>query len=257
MNPTRVAALYDIHGNLDALNAVLADVRDAHADLIVVGGDIYPGPLASEVLARLLDSEIPTRFILGNGDRAVLDQREGRPSDAMPERVRATIAWIAARLEHAERQAIASWPATLRLEVPSLGSVLFVHATPWSDTEIFTRSTPLPRLRHLFRDVDADIVICGHTHMQFDRFFDGTRVVNAGSVGMAFGKPGACWLLLEPAGITLRRTSYDLAAAATRIRGTPYPDAEDFASRFVLDPPSEQVMLDLYAKFDEPEIGGR
>jgi len=255
MNPTRVAALYDIHGNLDALDAVLADVRDAQADLIVVGGDIYPGPLASEALARLLDSEIPMRFILGNGDRAVLDQREGRPSDAMPERVRATIAWLAARLEDAERRAIASWPGTLRLEVPSLGRVLFVHATPWSDTEIFTRSTPLPRLRHLFRDVDADIVICGHTHMQFDRFVDDTRIVNAGSVGMAFGEASACWLLLEPARVTLRRTNYDLVAAAARIRRTPYPDAEDFAARFVLDRPSEATMLDLYAKFDEPELG--
>ena len=255
MNPTRVAALYDIHGNLDALDAVLADVREADADLIVVGGDVYPGPLASESLARLLDSDIPTRFILGNGDRAVLDEHEGRPFDAMPERVRATIAWLATRLEDAERRALASWPTTLRLEVSGLGRVLFVHATPWSDTEIFTRSTPLPRLRRLFHDVEADIVICGHTHMQFDRFVDHLRVANAGSVGMAFGKPGACWLLLEPSGVTLRRTTYDLAAAAARIRRAAYPDAEDFASRFVLDPPSEETMLELYAKFDEPDLG--
>jgi predicted phosphodiesterase len=254
----RVAALYDIHGNLDALDAVLAEVRDVRADLIVVGGDIYPGPLTSEVLARLQDCHIPTRFILGNGDRAVLDQREGRLSDAMPEHVRAIIAWLAARLEDAERRALASWPGTLRLDLPGLGRLLFVHATPWSDTVIFTRATPLPRLRRLFHDVDADIVICGHTHMQFDRELDDLRIVNAGSVGMAFGEPGACWLLLEPGGVTLRRTSYDLAAAAARIRSAPYPDAEDFASRFVLDPPSEESMLELYAKFDaEPEVGGR
>jgi putative phosphoesterase len=253
----RVAALYDIHGNLDALDAVLADVRDAHVDLIVVGGDIYPGPLASEALARLLDSDIPMRFILGNGDRAVLDHYEGRPSDAMPERVRATIAWLAARLEDAERRALASWPTTLRIELAGLGRLLFVHATPRSDTEIFTRSTPLPRIRRLFHDVEADIVICGHTHMQFDRRVDDVRIVNAGSVGMPFGKPGACWLLLEPAGATLRRTTYDLAAAAARIRRTPYPDAEEFASRFVLDPPSEETMLAVYAKFDDPATGGR
>ena len=253
----RVAVLYDIHGNLDALDAVLAEVRTAHADLIVVGGDIYPGPLASEALARLLAFDIPTRFLLGNGDRAVLDQREGRPSDAMPERVRGIIAWHAARMEEAERRAVASWPATLRLEMPGLGRLLFVHATPWSDTEIFTRSTPLPRLRRLFHDVDADIVVCGHTHMQFDRFVDDTRIVNAGSVGMAFGEPGACWLLLEPARVTLRRTTYDRPAAAARVRGTSYPDAEDFASRFVLDTPSEQTMLELYAKFDEAELGER
>ena len=253
----RVAALYDIHGNLDALDAVLADVRDAHADLIVVGGDIYPGPLASEVLARLLDSDIPTRFIVGNGDRAVLEQREGRPSDAMPERVRAVIAWLAARLDDAERRALASWPGSLRLAVPGLGRLLFVHATPWSDTVIFTRATPLSRLRRLFHDADADIVVCGHTHMPFDRMVDELRIVNAGSVGMPFGTPDACWLLMEPTGLTLRRTTYDRAAAAAHIRRTPYPDAEDFASRFVLAPPSEKSMLELYAKFDdEPDLGG-
>ena len=253
----RIAALYDIHGNLDALEAVLAEVRDVPADLIVVGGDIYPGPFASETLARLLDLEIPVRFILGNGDRAVLEQREGRPFTAMPERVRSTIAWLAARLQDTERRTLASWPGTLQLDVPSLGRVLFVHATPWSDTEIFTRSTPLPRLRRLFHDTQADIVVCGHTHMQFDRSVDDMRIVNAGSVGMPFGEPGACWLLLEPGGVTLRRTTYDQTAAAERIRRTPYPDAEEFASRFVLAPPSEETMLDLYAKFDDAELGGQ
>lgn len=249
----RIAALYDIHGNLDALDAVLAEVRDARVELIVVGGDIYPGPFAPGALARLLDSDIPVRFILGNGDRAVLDQREGRPFNAMPERVRSTIAWHAARLTDAERRTLASWPASLRLEVPQLGRLLFVHATPWSDTEIFTRSTPLPRLRRLFHDTQADIVVCGHTHMQFDRTVDDMRIVNAGSVGMSFGQPGACWLLLEPGGLTMRRTGYDLVVAAARIRRSSYPDAEDFASRFVLAAPSEETMLDLYAKFDQPE----
>jgi len=253
----RVAALYDIHGNLDALDAVLAEVREARADLIVVGGDIYPGPLAGEALARLLDCDVPARFILGNGDRAVLDQREGRPSDAMPERVRAIIAWLATRLEDAERRTLASWPGTLRLEMPGLGRLLFVHATPRNDTEIFTRATPLPRLRRLFCDADADIVVCGHTHMQFDREVDGTRIVNAGSVGMAFGEPGACWLLLESGGVSLRRTSYDLAAAAARMAMERAGVHPGFASRFVLHPPSEEMMLELYAKFDERELGGR
>ena len=80
----RIAALYDIHGNVDALDAVLAEVRAAQVELIVVGGDVYPGPFATEALARLLDSAIPARFILGNGDRAVLDQREGHPSTRCP-----------------------------------------------------------------------------------------------------------------------------------------------------------------------------
>jgi hypothetical protein len=72
------------------------------------------------------------------------------------------------------------------------------------------------------------------------------RVVNAGSVGMPFGRAGAYWLLLGP-DIHLRRTEYDLDQAAERIRATGYPQAEDFASRFVLEPPSEADMITAFA----------
>jgi diadenosine tetraphosphatase ApaH/serine/threonine PP2A family protein phosphatase len=89
------------------------------------------------------------------------------------------------------------------------------------------------------------VVICGHTHMQFDRMIGRTRVVNAGSVGMPFGVPGAYWLLLEP-DVRLRRTLYDFTQAAERIRGTPYPQAEDFALQSVLTPPSEEKMLEVF-----------
>ena len=83
------------------------------------------------------------------------------------------------------------------------------------------------------------MVVCGHTHMQFDRTIGRIRVLNAGSVGMPFGGPGAYWLLLGP-DVQLRHTSYDLAKAAERIRATKYPQAQDFAARNVLEPPSER-----------------
>jgi diadenosine tetraphosphatase ApaH/serine/threonine PP2A family protein phosphatase len=89
------------------------------------------------------------------------------------------------------------------------------------------------------------VVVCGHTHMQFDRMIGTTRVVNAGSVGMPFGEPGAYWLLLGP-DVELRHTSYDLKRAAERIRQTDYPQAEDFAARYVLQPPSEGEMLEVF-----------
>jgi hypothetical protein len=125
--------------------------------------------------------------------------------------------------------------------------VLFCHATPRSDTEIFTRLTAEERLLPLFEGLDAAVVVCGHTHMQFDRTIAGVRVVNAGSVGMPFGEPGAYWLLLGP-DVRLRYTPYDLAGAAARIRGTAYPQADDFAARNVLVPPSEAAMLDAFAR---------
>ncbi|HVR95372.1 MAG TPA: metallophosphoesterase family protein, partial [Thermoanaerobaculia bacterium] len=81
----RVAAIYDIHGNLPALEAVLQEIRQVGVDRIVVGGDVLPGPMPRETLACLLDLEIPIQFIRGNGDRVVLEQRTGQETERLPE----------------------------------------------------------------------------------------------------------------------------------------------------------------------------
>lgn len=243
----RVAALYDIHGNFPALEAVLADVHRADVDRIVIGGDVVPGPMPRETLACLLDLGLPTGFIQGNGDREVLARMRGIETGTVPEKFREVIDWVAGQLHPEDEQLLASWPKTLRVAIPELGDVLFCHATPRNDTDIFTRLTPANRLRPIFGAVDVPVVICGHTHMQFERTIGRTRVVNAGSVGMPFGEPGACWVLLGP-DIQLRRTSYDLANAAQRIRASKYPQAEHFAASNVLQPPSEKEMLDAFAR---------
>jgi predicted phosphodiesterase len=139
------------------------------------------------------------------------------------------------------------WPATARVEIAGLGRVLFCHATPRNDTDIFTRLTPDDRLHQLFGHVDADVVVCGHTHMPFERRVGAVRVVNAGSVGMPFGEPGAYWLLLGPS-IELRRTAYDFDVAAARIRQTSYPQAGQFAAGHILQPPSEAQMLEVFGR---------
>ena len=118
-----------------------------------------------------------------------------------------------------------------------------------NDSEIFTRLTAEDRLVPVFEGLDVPVVVCGHTHMQFDRTIGRTRVVNAGSVGMPFEEPGAYWVLLGP-DVQLRRTPYDLAKAAERIRDTKYPHAEDFAARNVLQPPSERETLEAFARFE-------
>ena len=128
-----------------------------------------------------------------------------------------------------------SWPATCRVEIRGLGEALFCHATPRNDTECFTRLTPEDRLAPVFAGVSVPMVICGHTHMQFDRTIGKVRVVNAGSVGMPFGAPGAYWILLGP-NVQLRHTPYDLTKAAERVRDTSYPKAEDFAAHNILQP---------------------
>lgn len=243
----RVAAIYDIHGNLPALEAVLEEVRQAGVDQVVVGGDVVPGPMPRETLARLLDLGIPVQLIHGNGDREVLAARHGTETATLPEQAREAIRWTAQQLEPEHERWMASWPPTLRLEIRGLGPVLFCHATPRNDTEIFTRVTAEDRLLPVFEGLDVPVIVCGHTHMQFDRKIGRVRVVNAGSVGMPFGKPGADWLLLGP-DVELRHTPYDLAKAAERIGGTSYPQARDFAERYVLQPPSEGEMLEVFAK---------
>jgi predicted phosphodiesterase len=243
----RVAALYDVHGNLPALEAVLADVRRAQADCIVVGGDVFPGPLASEALACLRGLDLPVRWIKGNGEREVLAWKRGEESAAIPEQFKAVMRWSARRLRPDEEEWLDQWPATLRLPIDELGDVLFCHATPRNDSEIFTRLTPEERLIPMFAGADAAVVVCGHTHMQFDRTIGATRIVNAGSVGMPYGKPGAYWALLGP-DIRLQRTSYNLAAAAFRIEESDYPQARDFAENFVLRPSTEDKMLEALTK---------
>lgn len=242
-----VAALYDIHGNLPALEAVLNDIRRAGVERILIGGDVVPGPMPRETLACLRGVELPVHFIHGNGDREVLARMAGVETGTVPERFRHVIEWTAAQLTADDQQQLASWPQTLRLAVPGLGDVLFCHATPRNDTEIFTRLTPEDRLGPVFDDAGVPLVVCGHTHMQFDRMVGSTRVVNAGSVGMPFGEPGAYWLQLGPA-VHLMRTAYDLAEAARRIRAGPYPDAEAFAATNILNPPSESEMIARFAR---------
>ena len=254
----RVAALYDIHGNLLALEAVLEDIRQADVDQIVIGGDVVPGPMPRETLGRLLDLDVPTHFIHGNGELATLAQVEGERTGSVtywgtttgarpPESIIDIYRWTMAQLQPEFEPLLARWPKTLQLEIDGLGQALFCHSTPRSETEVFTRLTAEDRLLPLFEPLQVAVVVCGHTHMQFDRMIGRTRVVNAGSVGMPFGEPGAYWLLLG-SDVQLRHTPYDLAKAAESIRASNYPQAQDFAAHHVLQPPSEKQMLEAFSQ---------
>lgn len=248
----RVAALYDIHANLPALEAVLAEVRRAAVDAVVVGGDVLPGPQPRETLACLLSLEVPTRFIIGNGDREVLARMRDQETDWYRRALaawREPVHWTATQLADEHERFLADLPPTCHLAIPGVGDVLFCHATPRNDTEIFTCETAEQRLLPVFQGVAADMVVCGHTHMQFDRTVGRVRVVNAGSVGMPVGQAGADWLLLGP-GVELRHTAYDLAAAVRRIRATHYPQAEEFAAHSILQPPSRDVILAAYGRVE-------
>ena len=164
---------------------------------------------------------------------------------SVPADAKAIIRWQSQQIDSALQRLVTGWPMTCRAEVVGLGEMLFCHATPRHENELFTRLTPEDRLLPVFDELGVPLVVCGHTHMQFDRTIGKTRVVNAGSVGMPFGEPGADWLLLGP-DVELRHTAYDLARAAERMRATTYP--EDFAARYVLNPPAAEQMLDVFRR---------
>jgi predicted phosphodiesterase len=197
--PMRVAALYDVHGNLPALEAVLAEVPDDAA--VVLGGDVAAGPFPGETVERLRGLGGRVRWLRGNADRELTPGEDGH---APPE----LIEWIRERMTVEQIAFLHGLPPTLTLDVDGLGRVLFCHAVPGNDMDVFTEATPEERVAPSFEGVDADLVVVGHTHMQFDRGIAGVRVVNAGSVGMAYeDEPGAYWALLGPA-VEHRRTAF-------------------------------------------------
>src|SRR5690242_15509840 len=106
----KVAALYDIHGNLPALEAVIRDVRQAGVDQIVIGGDVVLGPMPRETFAYLLGLDIPMRFIHGNADRAVLELHAGQETTALPPPVRELARWVAGKLDPESLRVMAGWP---------------------------------------------------------------------------------------------------------------------------------------------------
>lgn len=219
--PARVAVLDDVHGNLPALDAVLAEVERADVDLIVFGGDVLAGPMPAEVLERVLALGDRAIALRGNGEREVLEP-PGRDDD-----VSRMAAFAHDRLDERARAVVASWPLLRRVEVDGLGPVLLCHATPRRDDELLTSLTPPERWRPMFEGVAEAVVVRGHTHRQSDWRLDGRRVVNAGSVGMPYeGRAGACWALLGP-DVELRRTAVDVEAMGAAIRATGYPLAED------------------------------
>jgi putative phosphoesterase len=204
-----VATLYDVHGNLRALEAVLAEIPDDAT--IVVGGDVAAGgERPSETLERLRALGDHVVWIRGNADRELHPDEEGlAPADFL--------AVARAALTDEQIEFLHDLPATAQID-----NVLYVHASPRNDLDIFTELTPEDRIAFLFADVDADVVVCGHTHMQFDRTIAGKRVLNSGSVGMPYeDEPGAYWLLdLERRhtpyeGATLQATREDALAEFT------------------------------------------
>jgi predicted phosphodiesterase len=236
----RLAALYDIHGNFHALEAVLADLDRAELDLILVGGDVASGPFPAETVERLMNLPRPARFVMGNADREVIAASAAGGGGMERESDPFGTHWCASQLTPEHIEFMRRFEPVVELGPEGLGSVLFCHGSPRSDEELITPATPQERIVPMLEGLDATVVICGHTHMQFDREVSGIRIINAGSVGMPYERaPGAYWATFGGT-VELRRTTYDLAAAAEAIRKSEWPQAREFAGENVLTIPTPE-----------------
>ena len=196
----RVAALYDVEGNLPALEAVLTDLESSPVEAIVFGGDLFCGGEPVEVIDRSR-SLFGAHFLLGNADR--LDEPD--------------VSYQVGLLRQDQRDFVATFAEKL-----VIGPVLYRHGSPRSVDEVVTMLTPDDVLREMLSGVEEKIIVIGHTHTQFDRRVDGYRIVNAGSVGAAWEvDTAAYWALVDGSQIQLRRTEYDVEAA---IRALPAGD---------------------------------
>jgi putative phosphoesterase len=228
----RIAALADVHGNVPALEAVLADVERERVDAIVFCGDLTWGPQPRETLALVRSLQLPTHFVRGNCDRYVGVELEGRG------------AWIAEQHDDDERAFVNGFPPTVPFEVDGLGATLFCHGSPRNDEECVTERTPPERVHEFMAGVDARVVVTGHVHVSYDRIVDGIRMLSPGSVGLPFeGPPGAYWALLGP-DVEHRRTDYDLERAVGAYRASGLPEAEELVEILLRPPPRDEVIAD-------------
>jgi len=209
----RVAILSDVHGNAVALDAVLADVDQQHADRVMFGGDlVFGGPAPAACVARVQALGIPC--VRGNTDEFFADNR---PGDPLTE-------WTRAQLTPAARAWLAGMPFEQRID-----DLLVIHATPWSVSDLVPRDADPALLRRVLDEGRAAAVVYGHIHQGWiGRAPDGGLIVNTGSVGFPFdGDPRSSYALLTrgPAGwaAALRRVPYDLDRAAVFPPGHPAP----------------------------------
>jgi putative phosphoesterase len=230
----RVAALYDVHGNLPALEAVLDEVERESPDVVLVGGDTSAGPFPSECLELLRALGDRAVWIHGNADREL----HGWPAEQLTEEQRAFLQGL---------------EDTVVLDIDELGPVLFCHGSPRDDMEIITERSSDLRLEAALAGVQQRVVVHGHTHVAYDREWGLYRLICPGSVGMPYADmPGAYWGMFGP-GFSQRHTMYDLEAAAERIRGSAWPQAAEIAAENVLTVPKADDAIDFFERMAAAE----
>jgi predicted phosphodiesterase len=230
----RIAVLNDVHGNLAALEAVLAEPDVAAADLVLLGGDVVPGPEPAQVLELVRGLGRRARWLRGNGEREVWQAHLTRDMDADD-----VAAWTKRRLDVRDLARMRELPLAIELD-----GTIFCHATPTDDGAFFTPLTSDADVLAAVAPVSSGLLVVGHTHSQFDRRIGELRIVNPGSVGLPYeGSPAARWALLDGPQVYLRATQYDVGAAIATWEASGFPAAEEWAGWLRDNPSAESVAL--------------
>jgi len=243
-----VAVLSDIHGVAPALDAVLAEPDVAAAERIVLTGDLAAGPQPVDVLDRLVDLGERVVWVRGNADPELVTLARGGTT-AIPDPI---ASWAAQQLPCRHVALLADLPHPVTLQLDGFGAVLFCHGTPRDDEEVVLVDTRLSRWEEILDAVDPDVstIVCGHTHMPFQRLAHRRTIINPGSVGMPYGRPGAHWALVHEGVAQLRTTLFDVEAACAAIAATGCPEAEAWADFFVRSPAGDAQALSTFALRD-------
>jgi predicted phosphodiesterase len=232
----RVAVIGDVHGNRVAFAAVLGEIRADPPDLVVVNGDLAWGAEPEATLA-LADGLADAVFVRGNAESALL-----RLVDAGTPEPTETEAWMLDQHTPDRLEQIKRYAGAVSVTVHGLGRVFFCHGSPRGDQELVTPGTPDERMRALLANVELDVLVTAHVHLQFERRALGITSMNAGSVGLQYGgTPAAYWaeIGLE---ISLRRTPYDLDEAERRVRSSGIPTADRIVQTLREPPSAEEVI---------------
>ena len=237
----RVAVLSDVHANVPALAAVLAEPEVAGADLVVFNGDLTWGVEPTETVRIVRSLGIRAVCVRGNGERMVRDIATGvRRAEGARQK------WVAARHDATALAFVGSVPFSVVVEIRGLGAVRFCHGSPRSDNELVTPGTPEERFKELTADIAEQVLVTGHSHLQFDRLVAGRRSVNPGSVGLPYhlGPPGtAHWALLGP-DVSLRQTAYDVDEALAAIEKAEDPSRDRMFELLLTPPTPDEIVED-------------
>jgi predicted phosphodiesterase len=223
----KVAALYDVHGNVHALEAVLAETGDV--DIVLFGGDLASGPFPAETIeiARSLPN---ASFVRGNAD--VLASPAIDPAADNARR------WVERQLDDERIEWLAALPFSYVVD-----DTLYVHANPVDVERVVTELTPADEVAAYLEGVAERRVVTGHVHLQFRREVGAVEWIGAGSVGYPYeDEPGAYWAFVTPDDVEFRRTEYDQERLRDAISRSGHPRA---AAMFAARPTRREALAFL------------